>query len=55
MKELSQRADVSLATLYRYFPAKDHVLLAITLSRYERGAGPGRGRGAARPGPSASG
>jgi AcrR family transcriptional regulator len=35
MKELSQRADVSLATLYRYFPAKDHVLLAITLSRFE--------------------
>jgi AcrR family transcriptional regulator len=34
MKELSQRADVSLATLYRYFPAKDHVLLAITLSRF---------------------
>ena len=36
MKELAQRADVSLATLYRYFPAKDHVLIAITLSRYER-------------------
>jgi AcrR family transcriptional regulator len=36
MKELSQRADVSLATLYRYFPAKDHILLAITLDRYER-------------------
>jgi TetR/AcrR family transcriptional regulator, cholesterol catabolism regulator len=36
MKDLAQRADVSLATLYRYFPAKDHVLLAITLSRYER-------------------
>ncbi len=36
MKELSQRADVSLATLYRYFPAKDHVLLAITQHRYER-------------------
>jgi AcrR family transcriptional regulator len=35
MKELSQRADVSVATLYRYFPAKDHILLAITLSRYE--------------------
>ena len=34
MKELSQRAGVSLATLYRYFPAKDHVLLAILLSRY---------------------
>jgi TetR/AcrR family transcriptional regulator, cholesterol catabolism regulator len=36
MKELAQLADVSLATLYRYFPAKDHVLLAITLSRYDR-------------------
>jgi TetR/AcrR family transcriptional regulator, cholesterol catabolism regulator len=36
MKELAQSADVSLATLYRYFPAKDHVLLAVTLSRYQR-------------------
>jgi AcrR family transcriptional regulator len=36
MKELAQRADVSLATLYRYFPAKDHVLMAIALSGYER-------------------
>jgi AcrR family transcriptional regulator len=34
MKELSQRAGVSVATLYRYFPAKDHVLLAILHSRY---------------------
>ncbi len=34
MKDLSHRAGVSLATLYRYFPAKDHVLLAILLSRY---------------------
>jgi AcrR family transcriptional regulator len=34
MKDLSQRAGVSLATLYRYFPAKDHVLLAILFSRY---------------------
>lgn len=34
MKELSARAGVSVATLYRYFPAKDHVLLAILLSRY---------------------
>jgi AcrR family transcriptional regulator len=33
-KELAQRADVSLATLYRYFPSKDHVLLAISYSRY---------------------
>jgi AcrR family transcriptional regulator len=35
MKDLSQRAEVSLATLYRYFPSKDHVLLAIAYSRYE--------------------
>jgi AcrR family transcriptional regulator len=35
MKELSQRAEVSLATLYRYFPSKDHLLLAIALRRYE--------------------
>ncbi|HEX8007159.1 MAG TPA: helix-turn-helix domain-containing protein, partial [Trebonia sp.] len=35
MKELAERADVSLATLYRYFPSKDHVMLAITYSRYE--------------------
>ena len=35
MKELAQRADVSLATLYRYFPAKDYVLLAIAVGRYE--------------------
>jgi AcrR family transcriptional regulator len=36
MKELAQRADVSLATLYRYFPSKDHLLLAIVHSRYEQ-------------------
>ena len=35
MKELAERAEVSLATLYRYFPAKDHVLLALSYSRYE--------------------
>jgi TetR/AcrR family transcriptional regulator, cholesterol catabolism regulator len=35
MKELAQRAQVSLATLYRYFPSKDHVLLAIARNRYE--------------------
>jgi len=39
MKELSQRAGVSVATLYRYFPAKDHVLLAILLSRYSSALG----------------
>jgi AcrR family transcriptional regulator len=35
MKDLAQRADVSLATLYRYFPSKDHVLLAIARDRFE--------------------
>jgi TetR/AcrR family transcriptional regulator, cholesterol catabolism regulator len=35
MKDLAQRAEVSLATVYRYFPAKDHVLLAIAYNRYE--------------------
>jgi AcrR family transcriptional regulator len=36
MKELAERADVSLATLYRYFPSKDHLLLAIATDRYQR-------------------
>lgn len=35
MKDLAQRADVSLATLYRYFPSKDHVLLALSLANYQ--------------------
>ena len=35
MKDLAQRAGVSLATLYRYFPAKDYVLLAVALARYQ--------------------
>ncbi len=35
MKELAERAVVSLATLYRYFPSKDHLLLEISHSRYE--------------------
>ena len=35
MKDLAQRAEVSLATLYRYFPSKDYVLLAVALSRYQ--------------------
>ena len=34
MKDLAERAGVSLAALYRYFPSKDH-LLAISYSRYE--------------------
>jgi AcrR family transcriptional regulator len=35
MKELAERAVVSLATLYRYFPSKDFLLLAISQARYE--------------------
>ena len=35
MRELAQRAEVSLATLYRYFPAKEHVVLAIAVRRYQ--------------------
>jgi TetR/AcrR family transcriptional regulator, cholesterol catabolism regulator len=35
MRDLAQRAGVSIATLYRYFPAKDHVLLALALGNYE--------------------
>ena len=35
MKDLAQRAQVSLSTLYRYFPSKEYVLLAVTLSRYQ--------------------
>jgi TetR/AcrR family transcriptional regulator, cholesterol catabolism regulator len=35
MKELAQRAEVSLATLYRYFPAKEYVVLAIAVRRYQ--------------------
>jgi AcrR family transcriptional regulator len=35
MKDVPQQANVSLATLYRYFPSKEHLLLAIALDRYE--------------------
>jgi AcrR family transcriptional regulator len=35
MKELAERAAVSLATLYRYFPSKDHLLLAISRGRFQ--------------------
>jgi AcrR family transcriptional regulator len=38
MKDLAQRAGVSLATLYRYFPSKEYVLLAVSLARYEAAA-----------------
>lgn len=38
MKDLAQRAGVSLATLYRYFPSKEYVLLAVCLARYQEAA-----------------
>jgi AcrR family transcriptional regulator len=36
MKDMPAQANVSLATLYRYFPSKEHLLLAIALDRYEK-------------------
>ena len=36
MKQLAQKAEVALATLYRYFPSKDHVLGAVALERWRR-------------------
>src|SRR5882672_5123713 len=36
MKQLAERAELALATLYRYFPSKDHVLGAIALERQRR-------------------
>jgi AcrR family transcriptional regulator len=38
MKDLAQLAAVSLATLYRYFPSKEYVLLAVSLARYQEAA-----------------
>src|SRR3984885_7886212 len=35
MKDLAQRAGLSLATLYRYFPSKDYLLLAVALASYQ--------------------
>jgi TetR/AcrR family transcriptional regulator, cholesterol catabolism regulator len=34
MKELAERSDVSLSTLYRYFPSKQHLILTILTERY---------------------
>lgn len=36
MKDLVQQAGISLDTLYRYFPSKEHVIAAIEIDRYER-------------------
>jgi len=39
MKPLADRAGVALATLYRYFPSKDHILVAVSLDRHLRSLG----------------
>ena len=44
MKDLAQRAEVSLATLYRYFPSKDYVLLAVACPGTRRPCAWCRGR-----------
>jgi AcrR family transcriptional regulator len=36
MKDLPEQAEVSLATVYRYFASKDHLLLAIALDIYQK-------------------
>jgi AcrR family transcriptional regulator len=36
MREVADRADVALGTLYRYFPSKIHLLVAALASEFER-------------------
>ena len=31
MREVAQRAEVALGTLYRYFPSKEHLLVSVML------------------------
>lgn len=38
MKDLARRAGVSVATLYRYFPSRDYVLLSVAVARYREAA-----------------
>ena len=38
MKDLARRAGVSVATLYRYFPSRDYVLLSVAVARYRDAA-----------------
>jgi AcrR family transcriptional regulator len=35
MREVAERADVALGTLYRYFPSKVHLLVCALLERFE--------------------
>lgn len=36
MKDLADRAGVALATLYRYFPSKRHLIIAVLAYRYQQ-------------------
>jgi TetR/AcrR family transcriptional regulator, cholesterol catabolism regulator len=36
MKQLAERAGVAVATVYRYFPSKDHLLAGIAVERHRR-------------------
>lgn len=35
MREVSQRAEVALGTLYRYFPSKEYLLVSVMISEIE--------------------
>ncbi len=35
MREVAQRADVALGTLYRYFPSKEHLLVSMMIAEIE--------------------
>ena len=35
MREVAQRADVALGTLYRYFPSKEYLLVSVMISEIE--------------------
>ena len=35
MREVAQRADVALGTLYRYFPSKEFLLVSVMISDIE--------------------
>lgn len=36
MREVAQRAEVALGTLYRYFPSKEHLLVSVMLDEVQQ-------------------
>jgi len=36
MREVAQRAEVALGTLYRYFPSKEHLLVSVMLDEVDQ-------------------